>query len=134
MRPPPFSSDELERRVPVWTALADLFRDTEFTDSDAAYVARVLAASGYDMPTLERILRTEVAPTFGWNMISVAGEWAGWSEEVVRDAVLEHLARRRRLTGVPGRVVGRTAARMVAPYWARVRRELEHPTFSPAPG
>ena len=129
----PFSAEELARRVPVWTALADLFRDTEFTDSDAAYVARVLAASGYDTPTLERILRTEVAPTFGWNAISVAGEWAGWNEEVVRDAVLEHLARRRGLTGVPGRVVGRFAGRMAAPHWARVLRELERPSHSPAP-
>ena len=130
---PPFSAEELDRRVPGWTALADLFRDTEFTDIDAAYVARVLAASGYDTPTLERILRTEVAPTFGWNAISVAGEWAGWSEEVVRDAVLEHLARRHRLAGVPDRIVGRTAAKMVAQHWARVLRELERPTFLPAP-
>ena len=121
---PAFSAEELDRRVPVWTALTDLFRDTEFTDLDAAYVARVLTASGYDPPTLERIFRDEVAPAFGGNMLSVAGEWAGWSEEVVRDHVLARLARRRTFGGLVDLIVGRLAVRMARPHWERVREAL----------
>lgn len=67
--------DELERRRPVWEAMADLFLDTDVRFS-LPFVARRCAESGYDDETLERIFWAEVFPEAIPNLLQVAGEWA----------------------------------------------------------
>lgn len=91
---PMFDDQELTRRIPVWTALSGLFLDTELDDANYQYIASVLKASGYSVPEIEAILENEVAPAFASNLRVVAGAWAGWSEDEVRDRVLSYLARR----------------------------------------
>lgn len=66
--------DELARRRPVWSAMSDLFLDTEvrwFTPR----VGLTCAESGYDDETLERIFWAEVFPEAIPNMLTIAGEW-----------------------------------------------------------
>jgi hypothetical protein len=82
------SEAEIARRLPVWVALPELFLDTELQPSDHEVIARTLKESGYSLDELDAILFDEVTPAFGGNLLSVAGEWAGWPEEAVRDAVL----------------------------------------------
>ena len=82
-------TEDLENRTPVWLALSEFFLDTELTEVTVAYIARICAASPYSMKELERIMFLEVYPAFVSNLFSVAGEWAGWSEEFVRKRVLE---------------------------------------------
>lgn len=77
-------SDE-ERRVRVWYALADLFLDTETQPETYAWIARTLKESGYDKAKLQRIFADEVAPAFIFNLLDIAGEWAGWTDDFVRD-------------------------------------------------
>lgn len=67
--------DELARRRPVWSAMSDLFLDTEVR-WNVPHVARVCAESGYDDEALERIFWAEVFPEAIPNMLGVAGEWA----------------------------------------------------------
>jgi hypothetical protein len=43
------------------------------------------------------MLDTEVAPAFVFNLYSIAGEWAGWDEDFVRDRVLHIIG-----NGTPG--------------------------------
>jgi len=82
---------EIKRRTPVWCALADLFLDTEMQAYGHRYIADVIAQSGYSDAEVETILRTEVAPVFHVNLRSVAGEWAGWSEEEITEMVVNRL-------------------------------------------
>ena len=88
---------DIDRRSPVWHALSQLFLDTELQRQDYESLAAPLRASGYSMQELHLILLDEVAPAFGQNLASVAGEWAGWSENTVRDLVLRSLQKRQTL-------------------------------------
>lgn len=67
--------EELARRRPLWSAMSDLFLDTEVRWS-VPFVAHVCAESGYDDEALERIFWAEVFPEAIPNMLTVAGEWA----------------------------------------------------------
>jgi hypothetical protein len=82
-------------RLPVWTALSELYLDTELQAADLRGIAGTLRASPYAKPEIERILREEVAPAFSSNLLSVAGEWTPWSKEHVRDIMKGALAHRR---------------------------------------
>jgi hypothetical protein len=83
-----------DQRERAWIALSDLFRDTEMTASDIAYLARCLREAEIGPADAEAILRDEVAPVFGWNLLSVAGNWTGWMDEDVVELVSQWLARR----------------------------------------
>lgn len=68
-------------RLKVWQALSWLFLDTEVDERDFAYIARVVRQTGYSAEQTRIILWNEVYPVLGSNLRSVAGEWAGWSDE-----------------------------------------------------
>lgn len=82
---------EIERRLPVWHALAGLFLDTELQPDEYRRIAERLKASGYDRAKLRAILEDEVAPAFVFNLLDVAGEWSGWRVDDVREIMLRSL-------------------------------------------
>jgi hypothetical protein len=90
--PDSLSDKELEQRLPVWCALAALFLDTELQSTDFNRIAMVISEAGLSAGEAEKILKEEVAPVFTPNVVSVAGEWAGWSEEFVRESILANLS------------------------------------------
>ena len=70
----------LAARRPVWIALADLFLDTDVRTS-YPYIALIAARSPYSLEELTAIFRDEVSPVVAPNLLSVAGEWAGFGEK-----------------------------------------------------
>jgi len=89
---------ELARRRPVWSALSELFLDTEVRPQ-LGYVALACIASGYSEEELQSIWRHEVAPVLLPNMLDVAGEWAAFDQDWLeariverRRSVLDHAA------------------------------------------
>ena len=86
---------ELERRMPVWEALSELFLGTELQDYTYRWIAEKLRDSRYTLDELEAILRTEVGPAFRSNIsgLNPAPEMLGWSKEAIRGAILEQLTR-----------------------------------------
>jgi hypothetical protein len=89
------SEEQIKRRLPVWSALADLFLDTEFDPSYYKRIAKICGASGYSRPELKRIFFDEVAPAFAFNLYDIAGEWTGWPDEFVKEKILRDLTPRR---------------------------------------
>jgi hypothetical protein len=75
------NSEELERRRPVWTALADLWLDAEWNDAERDRLAAALARSTFDELELRAIHDGEVAPAVAANLDSVAGEWSGFDPD-----------------------------------------------------
>lgn len=75
-------------RLKIWQALSEFFLDTEITDSTFDYVARVVLETGYSPQEIHNILWGEVFPALEGNLKSIAGEWAGWTDEWL----LEHLS------------------------------------------
>jgi hypothetical protein len=101
--------DEIERRKPVWIALSDLWLDTELTEDDLRRIAEVMRRSGYNVGELREIYLFEVAPVVFPNLLSVAGEWAGFDEEWLVHEVTKQASRRSPVLRTLVRlVIGRT--------------------------
>ncbi|MDK2761324.1 MAG: hypothetical protein KYX64_08180 [Sphingopyxis sp.] len=85
----PYSDDEANARLPIWCAFAELFLDTEQRPEDCRRIGEVISGRGFDRPALFVILAEEVAPAFAHNIfLDIAGEWAGWPSDYVRERVL----------------------------------------------
>lgn len=87
-------SAEIERRKPEWTALSDLWLDTEITDDWLAHIARVMHESGYSMTELRHIYLYEVAPVVYVNTHVVTGEWVGFDEAWLHRRIVDSICRR----------------------------------------
>jgi hypothetical protein len=75
-------------RERIWIALSDLYLDTDIEDA-LEPCAHVLAASPFSRAELRAILFDEVHPALVDNLMSVAGEWAGFDA----DALCAHIRR-----------------------------------------
>lgn len=73
------SRDDRDARIPVWIALSELYLDTDVSVFHDA-IAETLAASPYSPAELRDILMDDVHPALHANLMSVAGEWAGFDE------------------------------------------------------
>ncbi|WP_369992174.1 DUF7079 family protein [Pseudomonas xanthosomatis] len=76
-----------QRRLKVWQALSEFFLDTEIDNGTFDYVAKAIIESDYSPEEVQTILWGEVFPALESNLRSVAGEWAGWTD----DWLLKHL-------------------------------------------
>lgn len=120
--------DDLHARIPVWVALSNLYLDTKvaaFHD----HIASTLAASPFPLDTLHRVLMYEVHPALYPNLISVAGEWAGFDREwlVERIVAVRRQPRwRRRITHWFARDIG-VQWRMLAPMIVAARSAAAQP-------
>lgn len=73
------SRGDRDARIPVWIALSELYLDTDVSVFHDA-IAETLAASPYSVDDLRDILMDDVHPALHANLMSVAGEWAGFDE------------------------------------------------------
>lgn len=73
------SRGDRDARIPVWIALSELYLDTDVSVFHDA-IADTLAASPYSVDDLRDILMDDVHPALHANLMSVAGEWAGFDE------------------------------------------------------
>ena len=110
---------DIERRLPVWHALSDLFLDTELQPHGYARIAAVLHRSGYSCDALRGIFEDEVAPAFVFNFLDVAGEWTPWSENEVRQIMLRSMQSGSRLPPIDW-VKRQLYGRHVAEEWAKL--------------
>lgn len=117
------SEDEIEARLPLWCALSDLFLDTEMQDGDYQAIARTASAGGFSADQVRDILEREVFPAFAVNLMSVAGEWAGFDAEFVRERILETLAR----PPLTRFLAGGVKKQLMAEDWPRVLAAIEGP-------
>lgn len=89
---------QIEARQPLWDALSTLWLDTEVTDQDREWIARVMADSGLTIAELWHVYSVEVAPVVFMNRYSYAGQWAGFNPEWLRREILRNLRDRPRRT------------------------------------
>ena len=87
------NNEEIKTREPIWLALSELWLDTELTERDLNHIASVMAESNYSLGELRDIYLYEVAPVLYPNILSVAGEWAGFDEEWLYGKVKEEVRR-----------------------------------------
>ena len=118
------SEEDIDKRIPAWCVLSELFLDTELQSTDFDRIAAVLARTGTSVADARRILEEEVAPVFIANALSVAGEWTGWPEAFVKERVLAHLH-----SGIAERSFANFRARLqrnaYESAWKQVRYRLD---------
>lgn len=88
------TDEEVAERWPLWQALADFWLDTDLQDFELDHVARTIAESRFPMSEIRRIHDHEVAPAVWTNLLSVAGEWAGFDSAWLRERCRRQAERR----------------------------------------
>lgn len=89
---------QIQARMPLWDALSTLWLDTEVTDGDLEWIARVMVDSGLTIDELWRVYSYEVAPVVYKNVYSFVGQWAGFSPDWLRTQIVRNLRERPRRT------------------------------------
>lgn len=112
------TEEEIERRRPLWIELSDLYLDTELETSDHGRMSDAIVASGFTLEEVERILRCELGPVLGMNLLSVAGAWSGFDPDRLVEAVLDRQRSWRR------HLPSFTAFRMIQDHWKPVRARV----------
>jgi hypothetical protein len=108
MKPVVVAPDEPDARIPVWNALSDLYLDTDVTAS-YDHIVRTLAASPFPLDALHGMLMYDLHPALYPNLLSVAGEWAGFDEAWLLERIAAVRAQprwRRRITHWFARDIG----------------------------
>jgi len=84
---------ELACRKPVWLALSEFYLDTALQPADFRRIRAVFDQSGYSAQEIRGIDYAEVGPVLYSNLLSVAGEWAGFDEAALLAAVRKRAAK-----------------------------------------
>ncbi len=91
------SAEQIEERLPVWESLSEFFLDTELQPDDHERIARTLAATRFGIDELDSILIGEVCPVCKWNLLAIAGEWAGFDSGWLKEKLTPYYGKRPRL-------------------------------------
>ncbi|GEN72837.1 MULTISPECIES: DUF7079 family protein [Chryseobacterium] len=81
----------IEERKPVWIALSDFYLDTELQDFNFQYIVKTILESPYSFDDVKTINIYEVFPVLQPNLLQAAGEWAGFNEKWLLEAITDYL-------------------------------------------
>jgi len=116
------SEQAIERRKRVWSALSDLYLDTELPDDSIERIVQTFINSGYSLAEIKQINYNEVAPVLGRNLISIAGEWAGFDEEWLYKAITEQIHKKKPTLHFQW-IRNWYIDRMTTTYWNKIEME-----------
>lgn len=85
-------ADELPRRRESWSALSELWLDTELQDWELHVCAKRLFETGYGWDEIARICGREVAPVVFDNLEIVAGIWGYFDRDWLEQAIVDRLS------------------------------------------
>lgn len=108
------NSEELHKRKLVWQALSEFYLDTELDKYDYAYICKLFTDSGYTLEELKDIDTYEVFPTLKFNLLGIAGEWAGFEEEWLSEKCQQNL---RKKSNAPWKIMTKLASSSLS--WMR---------------
>ncbi len=122
---------EFAARLPIWTALAQLFRDNAMHGADYDQLAAELRSSGQTAESARHILVHEVAPVFYETLTVKGGDGTGWAAETVAAMMREFLQlseSRQKWLRVQA---GRMSRRVMLGGWEQVEQRLIAATTPP---
>lgn len=85
----------------MWLALSEFYLDTELPPADLGRIRAVFDQSGYSEQEIRRIDYEEVGPLLYANLLSVAGEWAGFDAVALLAAAAKRAAKRSKVSSLP---------------------------------
>ncbi len=72
------TKEELKTRKIIWESISNFYLDTELDDKEYDYISKKLIETKIEIEELKLIDLYEVFPTLQMNLLSPAGEWAGF--------------------------------------------------------
>ena len=111
--------------MPIWHALSEFYLDTELDGADFDRIAAVFTKSGFTLEELRQIDLYEVFPLLQWNLLSVAGEWAGFDEKWLNQNC-ERLYRKRNNPFFRARTIvwNKMHYWMRSGYWEQIEKRM----------
>ncbi len=121
----------IEERKPIWIALSDFYLDTELQESDFRHIAFKIIESPYSLEKVKKINKYEIFPVLQLNLMSVAGEWAGFDEEWLINSINESLSKRNTVKklGIEGSYL--TLKWMCKDYWKKLEKVYNEIKLNP---
>ncbi len=112
----------IEERKPIWTALSEFYLDTELQKLDFRNIAFKIIESPYSFDEVKEINKYEVFPVLQPNLLSVAGEWAGFNEEWLVKSITDSLKKRNTIKKLGIESSYLTFKWMCKDYWEKLEK------------
>lgn len=103
-------------------ALSEFYLDTELDDAALRHIAFTIIDSPYTFDEVKHINKYEVFPILQPNLLSVAGDWAGFDEEWLVERITSRLQSKNVINDVGLEVSYQTFKWMCRDYWLRLER------------
>lgn len=85
---------EIADRIPIWIGLSEFYLDTELQEADFIRIAQMIRRSPYSLDEVKTIDKDEIFPVLVWNLLGVAGEWAGFDEDWLVASITGNIRKR----------------------------------------
>lgn len=121
----------IEQRRPIWIALSEFYLDTELDDSDFRQIAFTIIESPYNFEEVKTINKYEVFPILQTNLLSVAGEWAGFDEEWLIGKITARLNNKNSLSNIAVELKYRMFKWMCKNYWEKLEKMYNNIKINP---
>lgn len=108
---------DLVERKRAWNLLSDLFLDSDFAEQCYKSIGAQLAKTSFAVSELEYILKYEVAPVVGGNLLSPAGIWDGFDQEWLETEIQKHIKENEELP-ISGSIF------CVRRVWKKIKNEI----------
>jgi hypothetical protein len=82
---------EIAARKPVWSAVSEMYLDTQLSETDLENIATVIVENNLTISEAKKIDKYEVFPILLPNVLSVAGDWAGFDESWLFEKIIHHI-------------------------------------------
>ncbi|TPN82316.1 DUF7079 family protein [Aquimarina algicola] len=112
----------IKERKPIWIVLSEFYLDTELQEHDFRYIAKIIINSPYSLEKVKEINVFEVFPVLQSNLLSVAGEWAGFNEEWLITEILSSLQNRNKLQELNIKAQFKIHKWMQKDYWEKIEQ------------
>ncbi len=112
----------IEQRRPIWLALSAFYLDTELEEPDLRQIAFTILDSPYSFDEVRSINKYEVFPVLQANLLSPAGEWAGFDETWLIDKITTRLSNRNKLNDLGVELRYQALKWMCKNYWKKLEK------------
>jgi hypothetical protein len=110
----------IEQRKPIWIALSEFYLDTELQDADFRQIAFTILESPYSLDQIKTINKYEVFPILQANLLSPAGEWAGFDEKMLVEKIVYLIEKNSKISRLTTEVTYPMFKWMCKDYWKKL--------------
>jgi len=113
----------INERKPIWISLSEFYLDTKLNKSNFRNIAFKIKESPYTFEEVKKINKYEIFPVLQINLLSVAGEWAGFNEEWLIDKITKKIKKKSLLNDLKIEVNYTIFKWMCKEYWIKLEKE-----------